>query len=243
MDNSMLVGLQAQRVLQRRLDVTANNLANAATSGFKSDALTFAMLVKKPAAAEDNPRDVRFVADNGMIRNMGQGSISRTGSAFDVALEGDGFFMVQAPDGRTAYTRDGSFTLSADGTLMTTEGHPVLSQGGAPIVLDPQGSSPMIDKTGAISIEGVEAGQLGVAAFANASALEKIGDNMFVAGAQPPQISEARVVQFALEGSNVRPVVELTRLIEISRAYESAAKFVKNSDDMRKSAMERLNRL
>jgi flagellar basal-body rod protein FlgF len=243
MDNSMLVGLQAQRVLQRRLDVTANNLANAATSGFKSDALTFQMLVKRPAHAEDKPSDVRFVTENAMIRNMGQGSITRTGSAFDVALEGDGFFMVQAPGGRTAYTRDGSFSLSADGTLMTPEGHPVLSQGGAPIVLDPQGSPPMIDKTGAISIAGVEAGQLGVASFLNASALEKIGDNMFVANGQAPQTSEARVVQYALEGSNVRPVLELTRLIEISRAYESAAKFVKNSDDMRKSAMERLNRV
>jgi flagellar basal-body rod protein FlgF len=243
MDNSMMVGLQAQRVLQRRLDVAANNLANAATSGFKSDALTFEMLIKRPAEAEDNPHDVRFVAESGMIRNMGQGSIARTGSAFDVALEGDGFFMVQAPDGRTAYTRDGSFSLNADGMLMTPEGHAVLDQGGSPIVLDPQGSPPMIDKTGAISIEGVEAGQLGVASFANAAALEKIGDNMFVANGQAPQLSEARVVQFALEGSNVRPVLELTRLIEISRAYESAARFVKNSDDMRKTAMERLNRV
>jgi len=245
MDNSLMVGLQTQRVLQRRLEVAANNLANAATTGFKSDSLTFEMLVERPAKSEDKPQDVRFVRDNGLIRNMSQGSITRTGSAFDVAIEGDGFFMVQAPDGQVAYTRDGSFTLTGDGTLVTSEGRPVLSGGGAVMVFDPQGEAPTISPDGAIQIAGVEAGALGIARFERPELMEKIGDNLFVAAGQPPLPPDenARVVQYALEGSNVRPVIELTRLIEISRAYESAARFVKNGDDIRKSAIERLGRV
>ncbi len=244
MDNSLMVGLQTQRVLQRRLEVAANNLANAATTGFKSDSLTFAMLVEKPAKSEDKPNDVRFVRDNGLVRNMSQGSITRTGSAFDVAIEGDGFFMVRAPDGSIGYTRDGSFTLNGDGMLVTAEGHPVLDSGGSPLAFDPQGEAPTVSPDGAIQIAGVEAGALGLARFDHPELMEKIGDNLFVAAGQPqlPPDETTRVVQYALEGSNVRPVIELTRLIEISRAYESAARFVKNGDDIRKSAIDRLGR-
>jgi flagellar basal-body rod protein FlgF len=239
MDNALMIGLQTQRVLQRRMDATANNLANVATNGFKSDAMLFEMMVKRPASSQDTPHDVRFVEDAGITRDMSQGSIQQTGSPFDVAINGDGFFMVQGPNG-TAYTRDGAFTLAADGTLVTQTGRPVLSQGGSALVFDPQGEQPTIDSEGAVTIAGVEAGRLGVTKFANPEKLEKIGDNLFEAAGQPGLPSDAKIVQNAIEGSNVKPVVELTRLIEISRAYESAAKIVQNSDDLRKSTIQRL---
>jgi flagellar basal-body rod protein FlgF len=241
MDNALMLGLQTQRVLQRRMDVTANNLANVNTSGFKADALVMEEADNTTAHADDDPRDIRFVRDIALMRDMRQGAIAMTGNALDVAIEGEGFFTVEGPDG-PLYTRDGAFSLTGDGRLVTSDGHPVLSSGGAPIVLDPQGESPVIGRDGAIRVAGVEAGRIGVARFAAPGALLKVGDNLWDAQAQAPQPFEGVVLQGALEGSNVRPVVELTRLIEISRAYQSAAKIVSNADDLRQRAIQQLGR-
>ncbi len=242
MDNALMLGLQTQRVLQRRMDVAANNLANVATAGFKADTLLFEELDGTNAEAEDDPRDIRFVRDIGIMRDMGQGPIAMTGNALDVALEGDGFFMVEGPDGVPLYTRDGAFTLTGDGRLVTSEGRAVLSSGGAPIVFDPQGETPSIGRDGAIRVAGAEVGRIGVASFAAPGALSKVGDNLWDAQDLAPQEFEGVVVQGALEGSNVRPVLELTRLIEISRAYQSAARMVANADDLRQRAIQTLGR-
>jgi flagellar basal-body rod protein FlgF len=242
MDNALMLGLQTQRVLQRRMDVAANNLANVATSGFKADAVVFEELDGTNAHAEEDPREIRFVRDVGLARDMSQGPIAMTSNPLDVALEGQGFFMVEGPGGRPMYTRDGAFSLTGEGRLVTGDGRAVLSSGGAPIVFDPQGESPSIGRDGAIRVAGVEVGRIGVAAFAAPSALSKVGDNLWDAQGQAPGEFEGVVVQGALEGSNVRPVTELTRLIEISRAYQSAARIVSSADDLRKSAIERLGR-
>jgi flagellar basal-body rod protein FlgF len=241
MDNALMLGLQTQRVLQRRMDVAANNLANVATSGFKADAVVFEVLDETGALAEEDPTEIRFVRDVGLTRDMSQGPIAITGNPLDVALEGQGFFMVEGPNG-PLYTRDGAFTLTGEGRLVTTEGRAVLSSGGAPIVFDPQGESPTIGRDGAISVAGAEVGRIGVASFAAPSALLKVGDNLWSAQDQTPGEFEGVVVQGALEGSNVRPVQELTRLIEISRAYQSAARIVSGADELRRAAIERLGR-
>ena len=237
-----MLGLQTQRVMQRRMDVAANNLANVSTTGFKADGLLLEEADQTSAHADEDPREIRFVRDIGIVHYMEQGPIEMTGNPLDVALEGDGFFMVQGPGGSTMYTRDGAFTLSGDGRLMTSDGHAVLSSGGAPIVLDPQGDTPSIGRDGVIRVAGVEAGEIGVVSFAAPGALAKVGDNLWDAQGQPSGAFEGVVVQGALEGSNVRPVLELTRLIEISRAYASAAQIVSGSDDLRRNAIERLGR-
>ena len=236
-----MLALQSQRVMQRRMDVAANNLANVATGGFKADTLLLEELNDTEAHAELDPYDIRFVRDIGITHDMGQGPIAMTGNPLDVALEGDGFFMVEGPNG-PLYTRDGAFTLTGEGRLVTSEGRAVLSSGGAPIVLDPQGESPVIGRDGAIRVAGVEAGRIGVASFAAPGALSKVGDNLWDAQGQARGEFEGVVLQGAIEGSNVRPVVELTRLIEISRAYQSAARIVSGADELRQRAIERLGR-
>lgn len=234
-----MLALQTQRVLQRRMDVTANNLANVATSGFKADELLFEEVEDTGATAEEAPTDIVFVRDIGMLHRMEQGPIEMTGNALDVALEGEGFFMVEGPNG-PLYTRDGAFSLTGEGRLVTSDGRAVLSSGGAPIVLDPQGESPSIGRDGAIRVAGVEAGRIGTASFAAPGALSKVGDNLWDAQDQAPGAFEGVVLQGALEGSNVRPVTELTRLIEISRAYQSAAKIVAQADELRREAIRTL---
>lgn len=241
MDNTFMLGLQTQRVLQRRMDVAANNLANVSTTGFKADEVVFEEVDDTEATADAAPTNVIFVRDIGITRDMGQGAIAMTGNPLDVALEGQGFFMVQGPNG-PLYTRDGAFTLTGEGRLVTSDGRAVLSSGGAPIVFDPQGEAPVISRDGAIHVGGGEAARIGVANFAAPGALSKVGDNLWSAQGQASRPFEGIVVQGALEGSNVRPVIELTRLIEISRAYQSAAKIVSNADDLRQRAIERLGR-
>lgn len=241
MDNSLMIGLQTQRVLQRRMDIAANNLANVATAGFKADGIILDEANRTNAHAEENPRDIRFVRDVSLMRDMRQGPIAMTGNPLDVAIEGDGFFMVQGPDG-PLYTRDGAFTLSGAGQLVTSEGRAVLSNGGAPVVFDPQGESPVIGRDGTIQVGGIEVARLGVVSFTRPEALAKVGDNLWSAEGQATAEFGGIVEQGALEGSNVRPVVELTRLLEISRAYQSAARVVNSSDELRQRAIDRLGR-
>ena len=242
MDNTLMLALQTQRVLQRRMDVAANNLANVATSGFKADEIVFEEVDDTTASADEDPTDVRFVRAVGMIHDVTQGPISMTGNPLDVALEGSGFIMVQGENGQTLYTRDGAFRLTGEGRLVTTDGRAVLSSGGAPIVIDPQGDTPTIGRDGAIRVAGVEAGRIGVASFAAPGALSKVGDNLWDAQGQQAGEFQGVVLQGALEGSNVRPVLELTRLIEISRAYQSAARIVSGADDLRQRAIQQLGR-
>lgn len=241
MDNLQLLGVQTQRVLQRRMETAANNLANVATFGFKAEGLLTEVDARRPARSTDKPNDIRFVRDVGIARDMSQGAITRTGEPFDVAIEGEGFFSVQGKTG-TLYTRDGAFSLDSVGQLVTQNGDPVLNSSGSPIVFDPQGERPQIGADGAISINGAEVGRIGVVAFADPAAMEKVGDNLWSPKGQASAEFTGTVVQGAVESSNVNPVIQLTQIIEISRAYESAARIVKNGDDLRQRTIERLAR-
>ena len=236
-----MVSLQSQRILQRRMDIAAMNMANVSTSGFKADELVMVEAERTNATAEDNPHDVRFARDITVMRDMSQGPITHTGNPTDVALEGAGFFMVQGPAG-TLYTRDGSFTLNNEGQLTTGDGRPVLSSGGAAITIDGNARSVTIGRDGAVTVDGNEAARIGIVDFARPGALEKVGENLWDAKGQASRAFEGVAVQGALEGSNVNPVVELTNLIEISRAYQSAARIVSGADDLRQRAIERLGR-
>jgi flagellar basal-body rod protein FlgF len=193
------------------------------------------------AHADADPTNIRFVRDIGITRDMSQGDVASTGNPFDVAIQGNGFFMVQGTNGQTLNTRDGAFKVSSDGQLQTRDGRPVLNSGGAPITLDTDtGEAPEIGRDGAITVAGNQVGQLGVAMFAAPGALSKVGDNLWDAHGQTAQSFDGVVMQGALEGSNVRPVMEITRLIQISRAYESAAQFVSNTDSLRQKAIQSL---
>ncbi len=237
----MLLGLQSQRVLQRRMDIAANNLANVNTTGFKADALVTEEVTPSETFSLEGPRSIRFSRDIALARDLSQGPITITGNPLDLAIEGDSYFTVQGPNG-PLYTRDGAFSLDGAGQLVTRDGRPVLSQDGAPIVIDPRSESPSIDRQGVIRIAGVEAGRVGTASFARPGALEKIGENLWDAMGQPPLAGNGQIIQGALEESNVVAIVELTNLIQITRAYESAARIVRSADDLRQRAIDRLGR-
>lgn len=244
MENAAYIGLSRQMTLRRELDIAANNIANADTTGFKVEQLLVSTELGARARNEGVRPPVSFVLDRGVGRDFGQAPLRQTGRALDFALEAEGaFFAVQA-GAAEAYTRDGAFTLDPEGRLTTQQGHPVLGEGGE-IVLDPQLGAVSVGEDGTISQDGTPVGRLSVVRFDTLSVLEKGGDGLYrnTSNARPADAPDARVKQGMLEGSNVNPILEITNLIEISRAYERATKMITDVNDLSKRAVERLGRV
>lgn len=252
MENSLLVGLSRQMSLQRKIDVLANNVANINTTGFKADTPMFEEHLMPVARNNDfrNP-DVRpsFVLDRGLWRDFSAGSIQQTGGPLDVAIDGDGFLVVQAPQGER-YTRNGALQVNANGQLVTTDGLPVLGENG-PITLQGRDADIVIGADGTIRVkEGASPtsdsarGKLRVVSFgAQAQRLQKEGQNLFSApnGIAPqPAGTTSRVIQGAIEKSNVSGVLEMTRLIEVSRSYQQVAQMIQQQSDVRRNAIDKL---
>lgn len=241
MDNALYVGLSRQITLQRALDITANNIANVDTAGFKVESLTVAQDPLTTPTPTASP--VIYAFDTGVARNFGQGAVEQTGNPYDLALAGDGFFSVQTGQG-VLYTRNGRFTVDGQGQITDQAGHPLLTDGGSPIVLDPKNGEPKVGKDGTVTQKGLVVGKVGVFRFADRSQLTKQGDNLFAAGpgAAPIKAADVGVVSGAVEKSNVQPVLEITRLIEITRAYERVAQMISSTEDQQKTAIDRLGR-
>jgi flagellar basal-body rod protein FlgF len=247
MDNTLYVGLSRQMTLQRALDVTANNIANMDTAGFKAESLMVETDAQTPALAPAT-QPINYVLDNGVARNFGQGPLEQTGNPLDVAIEGAGFVTVQTAAG-ARYTRDGRFTVDPTGRLTDKQGDPVLDVSGSPITLDPNNGVAAIAKDGTISQitpqgQSVQVGKLGVVRFADLTALSKEGDNLYSAagGQTPTPAPDAQVHQNMVEKSNVQPVAEITRLIDITRAYDRVTQMISQTQDLSDNAVQRLGK-
>jgi len=244
MDNALYVGLSRQMVLRREMDIVANNIANADTNGFKVESLMTKEQPGPPAFTLQGPRPVKFVSADGVARDFGQGALRRTDAPFDLAIEGQGFFKVTTKDG-DRYTRDGRFRTDDAGRLTTQAGQPVLDEGGGEIRLDLEKGQITIATDGTVSQGAERVGKVGVYKFDTLSVLEKKGDNLLAntSNAQPAPADEAKVRQGMLEGSNVQPILEITRMIEVSRAYESVSKMMDSQSELTRQAITRMGRL
>jgi len=244
MDNSLYVGLSRQIVLRREMDIVANNIANADTNGFKVESLMMKELPGPPAFTLQGPRPVKFVAANGVARDFGQGALRRTDAPFDMAVDGQGFFKVTTKAGER-YTRDGHFRMDDLGRLVTQAGDPVADDGGGEINLDPLKGQVTVAADGTVSQGTERVAKIGVYQFANLGALDKTGDNLYqnVSNQQPTPATDAKVRQGMLEGSNVNPIVQITRMIEVNRAYEQTAQMMASQQDLTRNSIARLGRL
>ncbi|OYX30183.1 MAG: flagellar basal-body rod protein FlgF [Caulobacterales bacterium 32-69-10] len=243
MNTVQYVGLSRQETLKRALEIAANNIANADTAGFKIEQQMVRVEEATPFATP-GARPVAYVLDHGVARDFSQGGLEESGNAYDIAIEGDGFYAIQTADG-TRYTRDGRFTVDAQNQLVTKMGDPVLGNNGRPIVLNPIGGEANVGKDGTISQGMVPVGRLGATRFADLSLLKKVGDNQFEAPADAVSTPAADAVmrQGMVERSNVQPVLEITNLIEITRAYERVARMMEQSGDLSTRAIDRLGRI
>jgi flagellar basal-body rod protein FlgF len=250
MENSLLIGLSRQMALRRELDVVSNNIANVNTTAFKADSAVFQEFLMPVARADQfQPPDRRlsFVQDRATWHDLSQGPVQQTGNPLDVAVDGDAFLVVQTPRGER-YTRNGALQINAVGELVTSAGDRVVGDAG-PIVFSPQDRDIAINADGTISVrEGaavladVIRGKLRLVSFAQQQLLQKDGSSTFAApaGVLPQAPQNVRVVQGAIEKSNVRAIIEMTRMIEVTRTYTQVAGLLQQQGDLRRNAIERL---
>lgn len=250
MQNALLVGLSRQMSLQHEMEVVANNIANIDTNGFKADFSLFEEILMRGARdgnfrAADSP--VSFVRDRGTLIDLNQGPFQRTGSPLDVAINGDGFLVIRTPQGER-YTRNGALQINPQGELVTSEGYQVLGDGG-PIAFQTQDTGITIDPEGTVSVKdaanstiAIVRGQLRVVSFAQPQRLQKEGGSTFSApaGMAATPSTKFKVVQGALEKSNVRPIIEMSHMIEVSRSYQTIANLIQSRGDLDKSAIQQL---
>ena len=260
MINSLQIAKTGMQAQQTQLDVIAHNLANVSTSGFKRGTALFEDLIYQnlrqvggsTAEQSELPTGLQLglgVRTVATARTYSQGTLQQTDNKLDVAINGDGFFQVEMPDGTTAYTRDGSFKLTAQGELVTNSGYRVL--GGVTIPADTRSVS--IGTNGLVSVivgsnaSPQPAGTIELASFVNPAGLEPRGQNMFTetnaSGAPttgaPGSEGLGPVLQGYLESSNVNVVQELVTMIQTQRAYEMNSKAIQTSDQM----LQRLSQL
>jgi flagellar basal-body rod protein FlgF/flagellar basal-body rod protein FlgG len=242
-ENTLLVGLSRQAALRRSLDVIANNIANLNTSGFKADGVVleeFTTPAARSSQSSGADRRVSFVADRATWHDMRTGAVQQTGNPLDVAVEGSAFLVVQTPAGER-YTRNGALQMNAAGELVTSEGFRVLGEGG-PITLQREDRNIAIARDGTVSAGNGTRGKLRLVEFAQAGRLRKDGSSNFGApnGVQSQPATQASVVQGALEKSNVQSVLEMTRMIDVTRTYTAISQLAQSQSELGRNAINRL---
>ncbi|MDP5307132.1 flagellar hook-basal body complex protein [Paracoccus spongiarum] len=238
MDNAIYAALTRQSGLMNEMRVVANNIANANTTGFRREGVIFA----EHLAALDRQGDTLSMAHaRGRLVDLGQGVMTQTNGNFDLAIEGEGFFLIDTPDG-PRLTRAGAFLPSPEGELMTADGHRLLDEGQAPIIIPAGASRVAVGADGTMSANGVAFGRIGVFAAPEGADLTHKGGTSFALDGDPQPVEDARVRQGFLEESNVDPVFEITRMIEVQRAYELGQSFLDREDQRIRSAITAMTR-
>lgn len=235
MENSGYTTLSRQSGLAREMQIVANNIANSATTGFRSEGMIFSEYIKPM------DRGASLSMGQGNVRNTSfeQGALTQTGGTFDFAIEGDGYFLVETPGGERL-TRAGAFSPSANGDLVTYDGYRVLDAGGAPLFVPP-GTNIAVSGDGTLSADGTPLGQIGIVRPIDASDLEREDGVMFRTEAGFEPSDSARVLQGFVENSNVNAVSQLARMIEVQRAYELGQSFLESEDERVRAAMKALS--
>ncbi len=231
MDNPIYIALSRQTALRRQMSVVANNVANLNTTGFKREMMVYqAYSEKVPFTAK-----MDFVIDQGTATDHEQGGLAVTNNTFDLAINGPGYFQVDNGD-KLVYTRNGTFTLDGRNRLVTQQGYPVLDTQGNPIVIPGGGTELTISQDGLIRLAEEAVGQIGVYEFDDERILKKTRHSLFEANQPPKPAENSQVMQGMIENSNVSGIGEMTRLIEVSRAYEAVKNMI-DSEDKRQQAM------
>jgi flagellar basal-body rod protein FlgF len=236
MDAAGYATLNRQSGLMREMGVVANNIANSSTTGFRREGVVFSEFV----AALDQDPSLSMAHASGRHVDLSQSTISQTGGQFDFAIQGAGFFLIETPQGERL-TRAGSFTPSAEGELVTPDGYRLLDAGGAPVFVPPDAKGVALAADGTLSTNGQPIAQIGLWQPADPLALRHQTGTLFDGGALEPA-EGATVLQGMLEDSNVEPVSEIARMIEVQRAYELGQKFLDAEDERVRGVISTLGR-
>jgi flagellar basal-body rod protein FlgF len=225
--DGLYVALSSQIALERRLNTIADNVANASTVGFRATGVKFEDVVSGLGQ-----KSVAFVSTGDTYLSTASGGMRETGNPFDFAIKGDAWFGIETPAG-TVMTRDGRFTLQESGALVTVEGYPVLDAGGAPIQLDPREGPPEASADGMLRQNGQAVGALGLYNFDPGANFTRYANSGIIPTGQPEPVVDridVGIAQGFVEESNVNPILEMTRLITVQRAFENTAAAIRSSE-------------
>jgi flagellar basal-body rod protein FlgF len=237
MQSSLYVGLSAQVSLQQRLDTIANNVANTATAGFRSEEVKFEALLSRTPA---EPVAFAGIGDTYISRRAGE--LVKTDNLLDIAAQGEAWFAINTPAGQV-YTRDGRMQMSRTGELQNLNGHAMLDVGGAPIQLDAEAGPPQIARDGTITQNGRQVGAVGLFTIPEQAMLERYEGSGVIPDTPATAVvdfTKAGVAQGFVERSNVNPVMEMTRLIGVSRAFEAISAAITDSENALRDAIKTL---
>lgn len=235
METSGYVTLTRQSGLMREMEIIAHNMANAATTGFRQQGIVFSEYIE--AVGQDD--SLSMAAARVKSTSMSQGILTQTGNPLDLAIEGNGFFQLETQNG-IRLTRAGAFNVNSVGDIVTAEGHRVLDIGGAPINVPPGEADVTVAADGTVSLGEQLLGQLGVVEPEAGADLKREAGVLFQTDAALIPAANGLVLQGHLEGSNVDAISQLTRLIEVQRAYEMGQKLLDMGDERSKSALQTL---
>lgn len=244
MDNSTYISLSRQSGLLKELSVIANNMANADTTGYKREGAIFTEYVKSVGSAHpsDNPRESMSMGRLGAhVSHFESGELRRTGGSLDVAIDGEGFFLVETPQGERL-SRAGHLMTDNEGTLINATGFAILDDAGGRVQIPQEVNLLAIAGDGTISADGVELGKLGIVT-AVPQDLSREGDNLWSAANGYVPVDDPQVIQGFLEDSNVQPVAEIARMIEVQRAYDAGQKLLEIENDRIKSVITTVRQL
>ncbi len=239
MDAALYTTLTRQSGLMAEMEAVANNIANASTTGYRRQGVIFSEFV---AALGNGDPSVSMALGNVRDTRLDQAPLKQTGGTFDLAIEGDGFFMVEGPDG-PLLTRAGSFTPSDTGELVTLDGLRLLDAGGAPVFVPPDALAVSVAADGTMSADGRPLTEIGLYLPVDPNDLtHRDGVRLNAPGGTQPVIEGGRILQGFLESSNVDPVGEIARMIEIQRAYEMGQTFLDREDERIRGVIRSIGR-
>ncbi|MFV3076003.1 flagellar basal-body rod protein FlgF [Niveispirillum fermenti] len=239
MENSLYITLSRQEVLRRQLEVVSNNIANMNTTGFKSQRMLFLEYLERPDRQGDR---MSFVQDYGLLRNVDVGPLNVTNNEMDVALRGEGYFVLETLSG-PRYTRGGALQLNADREIVDRAGLPLLDTNNQRIVLPADSVQVHIAGDGSISTENGPLAQLKVVTFADQQRMMELGGGLYETNQEEIAVAQPEVSQGAIEGSNVQGVVEMTQMIDVLRTYQSVQKLIDTEHERIRGAIGKLTRV
>ena len=233
MENAGYTALSRQSGLMREMQIVANNIANSATTGFRQEGLVFSEHV----ASMDAGSSISMAGATVRNTSMMQGALTQTGGALDLAIEGEGFFQVETPQG-LRLTRAGNFSSNGEGDLVTNDGHRVLDAGGAPVFIPPDATDLSVSADGTVSSDGRPLTQIGLYLPVDPHDMIREDGVMFRSDAGMEPAENARILQGFLENSNVDPIGQMARMIEVQRAYELGQSFMDAEHERQRQALK-----
>ena len=235
MENAAYIALSREVALRRQMDAVANNLANLSTPAFKSQSILF----KEYLAPTPDGGTVSYVQEDKAVRDTSEGPMTATRNPLDLAIHGDGYFVVSTRIG-PRFTRMGDFQLDAKGQIVTSDGNPLLNDKSRPIVVPPKSGEIAVARDGTIQAGKTKLGKVQLASFEDQQAMQEVSSGVYYTDAAPKPSEDGEIVQGMIEESNVKGVVELTRMMELVRSYQAVQKMLDNESDRQRQAIDQI---